>query len=60
MVLLNMFIFEPKLSGADPGFPRWGRQPIIRPNFPKNCMKVEEILGVNLGRRGGGASKILL
>ena len=60
MVLLNMFIFEPKLSGADPGFPRWGANLLFGQIFQKNCMKVEEILGVNLGRRGGGASKILL
>ena len=34
---------------VDPGFPRrghqpkWGLQPIIRPKFPKNCMKMKKI-----------------
>ena len=44
---------------ADPGFPRGGganpkgggRQPIIWPIFPKNCMKMKKFWA-----RGGGAS----
>ena len=45
------------LSVADPGFPRGGdanspgggRQHMILPNVPKNCMKLKEF-----GPRGGG------
>ena len=43
-------------AGADPGFPQqgaptlWGRQHMILPNFPKNCMKVRKFLA---GGRGG-------
>ena len=41
-------------TAEHPGFPRGGRQPIIRPNFPKNCMKMKKT-----GPRGGHASIIL-
>ena len=34
------------MQGADPGFPRGGvnPKPVIRSNFPENCMKTKNIL----------------
>ena len=36
-------------TGANPGFPSVGLQPINWPNFPENCMKIRKI------GPGGGA-----
>ena len=52
--------FSQTLSVADPGFPRGGganspggRQHIIWPNFPKNCMKL-----IEFGPPEGGGARV--
>ena len=63
-VYIILFDLMSGTAVADPGFPRGGaptlrggRQHMILPNFPKNCMKLKEF---GPPGRGGRASKILL
>ena len=49
--ILPEFRTKPKCDGipytvADPGFPRRGAQPNIRPIFPEECMKLKKITRV--------------